>query len=143
MSKVKGKYLKDENGEIFSPITHMDCIVAGGRLSLKEYLKPKILFSGDIRASNDTWVDVKCTESFTNYNYIDVILGASLSESIMITFPVILGSLIRQPYECKALHNYYAIGLIRIKEDNISISFNCRLKEGWPNVAVFRVLGRH
>lgn len=32
MSKVKGKYLKDENGEIFSPITHMDCIVAGGGL---------------------------------------------------------------------------------------------------------------
>jgi hypothetical protein len=32
MSNVNGKYLRDENNNIFSPITHIDCIMSGGGL---------------------------------------------------------------------------------------------------------------
>lgn len=30
MSQVNGKYLKDENGNIFSPITSSDTVISGG-----------------------------------------------------------------------------------------------------------------
>ncbi len=33
MSKVNGKYMKDENNEIFSPITSSESVIMGGENS--------------------------------------------------------------------------------------------------------------
>lgn len=65
---VNGKYLKDENNTIFSPITSMDSIYDSSSNDLISCLKGTVLFEGDSVQGTITLTDTP-----SNYRYITII----------------------------------------------------------------------
>lgn len=148
MSNINAKYIRDEQGNIISPIVSSKSVIMGGGSSLEEYLKPKVLFWGGIYAYNESWVNVELNEDYTNYNFIYIAIGGSISEYTLVTFPVNKnitsgehgsGS---QVYKCEALSNYYVGGLINLNDNTKQISFNLKHYNGWSAAGIFYVIGR-
>ena len=51
MSTVQSKYLKDENGEVFSPVTSDTSVMLNGGSSLNEFLPKRYIISLDSSSS--------------------------------------------------------------------------------------------
>lgn len=70
---TKIKYLKDENGEVFSPIVDSDSIIMRDNSTLKENIFPIIHINKKVRVtSNNGWVDTGITTNSIKYNGISL-----------------------------------------------------------------------
>ena len=78
---VKQKYLKDENGEVFSPITSADSVIVGGEGRLADiinnhysvFTRQGYTWSGTIN-SNNNYTNISSITNDKSYNRVAIIM---------------------------------------------------------------------
>lgn len=151
MSIIEQKYLRDENGEIFSPIADWSSIIAendlGETLPLKDLLshKFKVLFNGQSTSSSYEWNMVALNDNYNNYDIIIALIGVSQYELSVAVLPTYKH--IPFPYQafwrCQALlPDYIAGGEICLVANNLNLlSWRIKYIKDWDTIRLFFVLG--
>lgn len=144
---TKMKYLKNENGDIFSPITSSSSVMMGG-VSLEEYSnnKIKLLWDGTDTSTNDSWRDIIIQESYNDYDIIIAGIGVSYTEMTTVIMPSLKNTnnkAYNVCWRCQALDSgYYSGGQIGLSSTNTKkVQWRTRYFNGWTNSSLFFIIG--
>ena len=145
MNSIPGKYIKDENGNIFSPIVSPEAVIFEDGSNLTKYVGMDVLWQGNSHTNDNTGAlqYQALSNSWEDYRLILVYIGNREGECV----PVILIPRTIKAFtciwRCQALEgNYYNGGLILLNNNNKKqLDWNCRYSVGWTGASLLGVYG--
>lgn len=145
---TKQKYLKDENGEVFSPIVSVESVYNGNNnlktiLQNEEHITVLQSETTQISGANQNYYYISLSDDYTNYDFIIFFYGQSFAECTPYIIPVSHTKALSITYSisCYALSTYYCIGNMELATSTKQIKVRTRELVGWENSYVLTVLG--